>query len=111
MSNKDNQEADASVLGRCRLRIDQLDEAILELLGERFDVARAVAEFKRDEAIPMMQSDRVAVVRARYLNHGIYVNLPPGFSSELCELIVKATCDMEDEIIDAPVPPSQPSPS
>jgi chorismate mutase-like protein len=83
-----------------RDRLDRLDDQIAHLLGERFDVCRDVARYKSAHGIPMMQPDRVAAVRARYLARGAAVDLPPDFSAELFELLIAATCRVEDEIID-----------
>ena len=53
-----------------RDRLDEIDDQIAHLLGERFDICRAVAHYKSAHDIPMMQPDRVAAVRARYLAAG-----------------------------------------
>lgn len=52
--------------------------------------------------MPMMQPERVQEVRQRYLARGAQAELPPSFVADLFELIIAATCAMEDEIIDAP---------
>jgi chorismate mutase len=85
-----------------RRRLDELDDQIARLLGERFAVCREIALYKRTHAIPMMQPDRVAQVRARYLARGAEVDLPADFTGELFELLIGATCRMEDELIDTP---------
>ncbi len=85
-----------------RHRLDVLDEEIARLLGERFQICREVAGYKRTHEIPMMQPDRVAEVRARYLARGAEVRLPPDFTADLFELLIDATCRMEDELIGAP---------
>jgi chorismate mutase len=85
-----------------RLRLDELDEQIARLLGKRFQVCREVAEYKSEHDIPMMQPDRVAQVRARYLARGAEVDLPEGFTAELFELLIAATCRMEDELMGTP---------
>jgi 4-amino-4-deoxychorismate mutase len=82
-----------------RRRLDELDEEIARRLGERFDVCREIALYKRAHAIPMMQPDRVAEVRSRYLARGAEVRLPPEFTADLFELLIAATCKMEDELI------------
>ncbi len=82
-----------------RRRLDALDEGIARLLGERFEVCREIAHYKRAHDIPMMQPDRVAEVRARYLARGAEVDLPPDFVADLFELLIGATCKMEDELI------------
>ncbi len=85
-----------------RRRLDELDDQIAGLLGERFATCREIALHKREHGIPMMQPDRVAEVRARYLARGEEVDLPPRFTEELFELLIAATCRMEDELIDTP---------
>jgi chorismate mutase len=89
-------------LGPFRNRLDLLDGEIARLLGERFEVCREVAHHKREHDIPMMQPERVVEVRERYLARGAEVNLPADFVEALFELLIGATCKMEDELIDAP---------
>jgi 4-amino-4-deoxychorismate mutase len=85
-----------------RRRLDVLDEQIARLLGERFDVCREVAHYKSEQGIPMMQPERVAEVRERYLSRGADVDLPEEFTAGLFELLIGATCRMEDELMATP---------
>jgi 4-amino-4-deoxychorismate mutase len=84
-----------------RRRLDMLDDGIARLLGERFDICREIALYKREHDIPMMQPDRVEQVRARYLARGAQVRLPADFTAQMFELLIGATCRMEDELIAA----------
>jgi chorismate mutase-like protein len=84
-----------------RARLDECDDEIARLFGERFDICRDVARFKSAHGIPMMQPDRVVEVRSRYLARGASVGLPTDFSNELFDVLIAATCRMEDEIIAA----------
>jgi chorismate mutase-like protein len=84
-----------------RRRLDGLDDRIARLLGERFEVCREIARYKRAHEIPMMQPDRVAAVRERYLARGEEARLPPHFSAGLFELLIAATCKEEDELMAA----------
>jgi chorismate mutase len=95
--------SDDNGLAPFRERLDELDEQIARLLGERFEVCRQVAYHKREHDIPMMQPDRVKIVRERYLARGAEVNLPEDFTSALFEILIEATCKLEDELIDAPI--------
>lgn len=83
-----------------RERLDPIDEQIARLLGERFDICREVAAYKGEHGIPMMQPERVAEVRARYLARGAAVNLPQDFTAALFELLIGATCKLEDELME-----------
>lgn len=84
-----------------RRRLDGIDDEIARLLGERFDVCREIARHKLAHEIPMMQPDRVAIVRDRYLARGEEAGLPEEFSTGLFELLIAATCKAEDELMEA----------
>ena len=86
-------------LGQFRERLDPIDEEISRLLGERFEICREVAEYKSEHGIPMMQPERVAEVCARYLARGAAAGLPEDFSAQLFELLIGATCKLEDELM------------
>lgn len=90
----------ANGLDPFRRRLDRLDDEIARLLGERFEVCREIAHYKQAEGIPMMQPDRVAEVRARYLARGAEVDLPAEFTADLFDLLIAATCKEEDELIE-----------
>ena len=90
-------------LGKFRDRLDPIDEEIARLLGERFQICREVAAYKSERGIPMMQPERVAEVRARYLARGAAVNLPEDFTAALFELLIGATCKLEDELMEGAV--------
>jgi chorismate mutase len=81
-----------------RRRLDGLDDEIARLLGERFEVCREIARYKRAHGIPMMQPDRVAIVREHYLARGEEASLPAEFTADLFELLIAATCK-EDELM------------
>jgi len=83
-----------------RERLDVIDEQIAGLLGERFQICREVAVYKSEHEIPMMQPDRVKIVRERYLARGAEVDLPTEFTADLFELLIAATCKAEDELMD-----------
>jgi chorismate mutase len=83
-----------------RRRLDPIDEEIARLLGERFEICREVARYKNERGIPMMQPERVAEVRARYLARGADAELPADFTAALFELLIGATCKLEDELME-----------
>lgn len=83
-----------------RRRLDAIDDEIARLLGERFEICREVALYKSAHEIPMMQPDRVAIVRQRYLDRGAQAELPEDFTADLFDLLIAATCREEDELMD-----------
>jgi chorismate mutase-like protein len=87
-------------LARFRGRLDPIDDEIARLLGERFEICREVAHYKSERGIPMMQPERVAQVRARYLARGSEAGLPAEFTADLFDLLIGATCKLEDELME-----------
>lgn len=83
-----------------RERLDQIDDSIAKLLGERLQICREVAIYKSEHEIPMMQPQRVKAVRERYLARGAEHDLPQDFSSDLFDLLIATTCRLEDELMD-----------
>ena len=83
-----------------RRRLDAIDDEIARLLGERLQICREVAAYKSEHGIPMMQPERVKVVRERYLARGAEHDLPREFSSDLFDLLISTTCRLEDELMD-----------
>ncbi|HET8815009.1 MAG TPA: chorismate mutase [Solirubrobacterales bacterium] len=83
-----------------RERLDQIDDSIAKLLGERLQICREVAVYKSEHEIPMMQPQRVKAVRERYLARGAEHDLPEDFSSDLFDLLIATTCRLEDELMD-----------
>jgi 4-amino-4-deoxychorismate mutase len=83
-----------------RRRLDAIDDEIARLFGERLQICREVAAYKSEHGIPMMQPERVDVVRERYLARGAEHELPREFSADLFELLIGTTCRLEDELMD-----------
>jgi chorismate mutase len=83
-----------------RRRLDEIDDQVAKLLGERLQICREVAVYKSEHEIPMMQPHRVKAVRERYLARGAEVDLPEDFTSDLFELLIATTCKLEDELMD-----------
>jgi chorismate mutase len=90
----------AAGLDPFRRRLDVIDDEIARLFGERLQICREVAAYKSEHGIPMMQPERVNVVRERYLARGAEHELPREFSAELFELLIGTTCRLEDELMD-----------
>jgi chorismate mutase len=83
-----------------RRRLDVIDDEIAKLLGERLQICREVAVYKSEHEIPMMQPERVKIVRDRYLARGAEHDLPEEFTSNLFDLLIATTCRLEDELMD-----------
>ena len=88
-------------LDNYRSEIDILDARIIEALGQRFEVCMRIAEFKKEQVIPMMQYGRVEEVRQRCRNLSMQHGVNPELVAELYRLIIDESCRMETTIIDA----------
>jgi para-aminobenzoate synthetase len=87
-------------LEQFRSHIDALDAKLVELLGERLDLCRRIAIYKRENGIPMMQSHRVEHVKQQCAALGRTRGLHEGFVTELYGLIIGEACRIEEGIID-----------
>jgi len=86
-------------MNRLRNRIDSLDAEIVATLAQRFEVVRMIGQLKRSDGIAMMQPERVRHVREHYQSCGREQGIPTDFTTRFVELLLAATCAMEDEII------------
>lgn len=84
-----------------RKQIDDLDSQITTLLAKRLEVCAAVAKYKKENSIPMMQPDRVEAVKDRCAALGASKGLRPDFVRTLYALVIEEACRLEDEIIAA----------
>ena len=92
-----------SELEAFRQEIDAVDYQIVEALAKRFEIAKRVADFKKQQGIPMMQPDRVEAVKQRRRELGMQHGLDGQFIVALYSLIIQETCRVEDEIIETQV--------
>lgn len=88
-------------LQRFRDRLDDVDAQILRSFGERFDICRAIARYKKSNGVPMMQPGRVDEVRDRYLRLGGEHGFPEGFARVLFDVVIDASSRLEDDIIES----------
>lgn len=83
-----------------RKELNEIDENIIELLGRRFEIIRSVGYYKKEQNIPMMQSNRVAQVKDRCATLGLQFELDADFIKNLYGIIIDEACRVEDLIID-----------
>jgi chorismate mutase len=88
-------------LSNFRKALDRIDSQLIELLGQRFEICRKVANYKRLYNVPMMQPDRVKEVQRRNAELAKLHSVNPEFAQSLYALIIGEACRLEDEIIDA----------
>nr|WP_202877281.1 chorismate mutase [Brevibacillus laterosporus] len=86
-------------LEQFRVEINQLDAKLVELLGQRFSVCLEVAQFKKEQQIPMMQPDRIEIVKQSCRELGQQHGVNGDFIDSLYTLIIGEACRLETEII------------
>ncbi len=94
-----------------REKIDEIDEQLVDLLGQRYNVCRQVGEYKRANGLPMMQSSRVHAVTERSAAIGAEHSLEPSFVRTLYKLIIDEACRLEENIISERSEERRPEPS
>lgn len=82
-----------------RSQIDALDAQLIRTLGARFEICRQIAEFKKEQFIPMMQSGRVEEVKRRCAELGQQYGVNPDLVVQMYGLIINESCRVEDAII------------
>ena len=82
-----------------RERIDRLDDEIVRLLAERFQVVREVAAVKARDGIPVRLADRIEAVCARNAAHGADLGAEADALRQIYETIVAQSCALEDRLI------------
>ena len=78
----------AEILSEHRQRIDQLDEKLIRLLAERFEITKAVGILKAEQGMPAGDPEREAQQIERLHEIAKEVGMDPAFSVEVFRLIV-----------------------
>ncbi|CAN5789601.1 chorismate mutase [soil metagenome] len=76
------------VLAELRVRIDELDAALMQLMKERFEVTRRVGAHKREVGMPPADPGREQTQIARLRRLAEEADLDPAFSEKLLRLII-----------------------
>ncbi len=86
------------VLSELRLRIDEVDEKMLKLLLERIEIASQIGEFKKNFALPIIDSDRKKNVLAKRLEFARKIGLSEAEAGELFEFLHTIAVKTQEKI-------------
>lgn len=75
-------------LAALRAQIDELDEALIQLMKDRFGVTRKVGAYKREAGLPKADPAREEIQIKRLRKMAEDANLDPAFSEKLLRLII-----------------------
>lgn len=87
------------VLKPYREKIDVIDEKLVALLQQRFDIVHQVAEVKARENIAPILPDRIDEVCDHVQELAARGNLDPQFVKSLWGLMIEHACDLEHAFI------------
>lgn len=82
-----------------RKDIDQIDREIIELLVQRRDVVKKIADFKRKNKLPVFQKKREEEQKAQYETFARQFQLSPRFLLELFATIQQNSREIQNESI------------
>ena len=81
-----------------RKKIDSLDKALIQLLGERERVVKEIGIYKAQNNIPSLQADRFKQVLEKSVEAGKKEGLSETFITELMNAVHKESLRIEDEL-------------
>jgi 4-amino-4-deoxychorismate mutase len=87
------------ILKPYRVRIDNLDDQIVQLLRRRYDVIEEVAAIKHRENLPAHIPERIEEVRERAAALAAKLQLDEEFVRKLYAQIIDHSCQLEDELM------------
>ena len=82
-----------------RLRIDAIDDELIDLLASRLEIADRIGEYKRQNNITILQTGRWEKVLKRVLTRGAERGLDTGFLNRLFALIHQASIDRQTQVM------------
>lgn len=99
MSKSDPDQNIPEELLAMRREIDDLDQALVDVLAKRYDVVRRVGEFKTEHNMDAVQPIRAQAVKDRAIDLGEASGLDREFMRKLYDLVIDHAHDMEHEIL------------
>jgi len=88
-----------ALLAPYRRRIDELDDRIIALLGERFAVVRQVAALKAEHGIHPVLTDRLEQVVTQAKAHAERAGFDPEVAERIYRVLLDAACRLEADLI------------
>lgn len=86
-------------LEKCRVEIDEIDRKIIELYEKRMNIVKKVTQYKIENSIPVLDSNRESKMLEKNLNLINELEFKKYYPSVLNGFL-KASKDMQSELID-----------
>lgn len=85
-----------SVLENWRKRIDELDHQLLEILSQRMNISREIGKYKKENNLPILDTNRWDKVIKKNLAKADLLQLPKEFIKELFNFIHKYSLKIQN---------------
>ena len=82
---------------KLRKRIDEIDEQILRLLGERAEICKSIGLLKRDQGMPITDMSRENEVYAKIKVKAADFGLDPDLAEEVYRQIVNMCSSVQEQ--------------
>ena len=86
-------------LEKCRVEIDEVDRKIIELYEKRMNIVKKVTQYKIENSMPVLDSNRESKMLEKNLNLINELEFKKDYPSVLNGFL-KASKDMQSELID-----------
>ena len=86
-------------LEKCRVEIDEVDRKIIELYEKRMNIVKKVTQYKIENSMPVLDSNRESKMLEKNLNLINELEFKKYYPSVLNGFL-KASKDMQNELID-----------
>ena len=86
-------------LDKCRVEIDEIDRKIIELYEKRMNIVKRVTQYKIENSMPVLDSNRESKMLEKNLNLINELEFKKYYPSVLNGFL-KASKDMQSELID-----------
>lgn len=93
-------KTDAEWLAPYREKIDDIDNQIIDLLGQRFEIVREVGILKTREGLKIEQTGRVDEVKERNAQRAAKYGFPPEVIRQIYTILIDYAHDLEYDIKD-----------
>lgn len=87
------------IMAPYRRKIDELDDKIVDLLAQREEIIREVADLKTQKLIPAILPDRVAQVKTRVAERACKSGLDADLVRQIYAILIDYSCSLEEEIM------------
>ena len=81
-----------------RAQINQLDQQLVEVLGERFEISRLIGEFKRKNGLPALDPGREAAIVENWVEMAQDNDIDPEFTQRFIQMILDQVVAEHEEI-------------